>query len=151
MFGHHHIAALAAGLAFALSHGMTQHHYSVATGEQAMLTAAASYWQREPSCGQPTLTRVDSVPDLPTLDPTGWAYVLPDGPQTCQIFLVNQYWTYPDETVQFGERCRLVAHEYAHLLDIWDSPAPGTMMSGVVDPSLPDQYCDGAARLLLGS
>lgn len=145
-----HVAAIAVGLALALSHGTTQHHDSQAVVEQFMLTAAQSYWHENPSCGQPTLTRVDSPPDLPTLDPTAWAYVLPEGPQTCQIFLVNQYWTYAEERSNFGESCRLIAHEYAHLLDIWDVPAPNTMMSGTVEPTLPDQYCDGAARIVNG-
>lgn len=127
-------------------HSQQQIHarYDQAVSEQLMLVAAADYWHQLPACGMPVLVRVDSVPA--NVQPDSWAYTYVDAgaEQTCDILIVDNDWTAHNESTMFNQLCRVVAHEYSHLLGYPDEDAPGTLLDHYVEPTVSDEYCDGA-------
>ncbi|MGH2874941.1 MAG: hypothetical protein ACRDLV_01690 [Solirubrobacteraceae bacterium] len=121
---------------------------TVHRAERAMLVAAQEYWERAPACGRPHLVMVANAPSDPTSDvqSDSWAYVLRDGPQSCRIYLVRRYWSFAYVLWSPASACRLLAHEYAHLLGFGDATVPHTLLSHTVDPTVRDAPCDLVAR-----
>jgi hypothetical protein len=109
----------------------------------AFVNAAQSYWGQPAPCGAPTISYIPAI--TPAMQANGvqansMAYVQPG---TCTITLVQPYWTRALITDNFAGSCRLIAHEYSHLLGLWDvwTPTP-SILNHNVDANLPDRPCD---------
>lgn len=113
--------------------------------DQLMLSAAAQYWGHVPACGWPHVYRVPSVGVMWGVQPDSWSYVVNGD---CSIYLVDHYWHGLGHHSQWNGACRLMTHEYAHLLGMWDVSGPNTMLSHVVQPWLPDGSCDDIWRFI---
>ncbi len=114
------------------------------------LFAAEIYWGRDPACGPIELAYVDSIPpDIPRAQPDSWAFVDPRNPN-CTIWLVTSKWLSVLGTMNYPLLCRLIGHEYAHLLDKWDVPEPDTMLSHLISVAVPDPPCDMTTVVMSG-
>lgn len=109
-----------------------------------MVAAAESYWRAPAPCGTPRFVHREAAPAGALVD--AWAWVEPDGPVTCKVFLLNLWWrnwAYVNAT--YRQACRLIVHEYGHLLGFWDIAAPNQIMSYVVSPRVRVPQCDRRA------
>jgi hypothetical protein len=119
----------------------------------AFVNAAQSYWGQAAPCGAPTISYVPAI--TPAMEAQGvqansQAYVLPN---TCTITLLQSAWTrwqIRDTYSAYAVSCRLIAHEYSHLLNLWDTTtSTPSMLNHEISPTLPDRPCDVLERSAL--
>ena len=129
--------------------------------EQRMLTAARAYWTAKigdktctrmdntwicktspvvPQCGEPQIRKVRGVHGA-LVQADSWSYVTRKDVSTCTIELVARYWTSRVERTRYPVMCRLMTHEYAHLLGMWDDGGAESMLSHNITNRIPDPYC----------
>lgn len=118
---------------------------SVPVLERAMIHEARQYWTNrldlvrpaQPTCGH---VRIKRVPTPAADDPPDTQAYVWMGVGDCTINLVARYWTRRAILGDYPLWCRLMAHEYSHLLGMPDAGS-GTMLSHEITMSVPDPYC----------
>lgn len=104
------------------------------------MTNAAHAYFRTNQCPTINFVQLPTLPDfIPQRDSI--AFVLPSDVPNCTVELVKHAWTLKAMLNDYPVLCRVIVHEFSHLLWIWDS-GQGTIFSHVITQDVPVPQCD---------